>query len=79
MARSAHKHFTIQGVVLTLWVIFMVLAHATIDVESQLVCPNIKYLAPNPGWSWRPNRTITVSLDSGWDQESDRTPLWTAT
>lgn len=74
MARS-HKHFVLQGVVLIAWVILMVLAHGTIEVKSQLLCPDIKYLAPNPGWSWRPNRAINVSIDSGWDQESDRNAI----
>ena len=67
MPRSSHKHFVIQGIILTVWVILMVLAHGPINVESQFLCPDYKFLAPNPGWSWRPNKTITVSIDDGWE------------
>ena len=67
MPRSSHKHFVIQGIILTMWVLLMVLAHGTVNVESQFLCPDYKFLTPNPGWSWRPNKTITVSIDQEWN------------
>lgn len=54
----------------------MVLVHTTY-VEAQYNCPNYKYLRPfnvHPGWSWRPNRTIIVSIDDGWT-EPDRNAI----
>jgi hypothetical protein len=38
------------------------------SVEAQNTCPNIKYLAPPPGWSWHADTTVTVKIDDGWNQ-----------
>src|SRR6185295_14808646 len=63
-----HKHFFIQIVILIVWALIMLLARETVRVEAQIICPNLKYLKePLPGWSWRPNQTIVVRVDDGWE------------
>lgn len=73
---SPRRHFVIQTILLVVWIMFMVSVHTTY-VEARYNCPNYKYLRPfnvHPGWSWRPNRTIIVSIDDGWT-EPDRNVL----
>jgi hypothetical protein len=40
------------------------------SVDAQITCPNLKYLSPNPGVSWYANTTVTVWIDSAWDEPS---------
>jgi len=67
-----HKHFIIQGAILIVWALMMSLMRDDVRVQAQITCPNLKYLKePLPGWSWRPNRTVVVKIDDGWE-EPDR-------
>jgi hypothetical protein len=70
-----HKHFVIQGVILILWVLSVLMMRDSGNVQAQIACPDLKYLKePLPGWSWRPNRMIAVSIDDGWE-EPDRAAI----
>jgi len=65
------KHFRLQGMILLLWLLFVILPIANTRVEAQGVCinpVNYKYLSPNPDVSWYPNTTVTVIIDDGWDE-----------
>jgi len=71
------KHFLLQGSILTLWVWFVILPIIDTKVEAQGTCidpVNYKYLAPNPGWAWYANTSVTVRIDDGWD-EPDRNAI----
>jgi hypothetical protein len=37
------------------------------SVEAQIICPNIKYLGPIPGFSWHKDTEVTVKIDSNWN------------
>lgn len=44
------KHFTLQAAILVSWLVFVIFPTVNKNVEAQNTCPNIKYLAPLPGW-----------------------------
>lgn len=52
----------------------MILPTANKSVEAQITCPNIKYLSPIPGVSWTKDTTVTVKIDSNWNQ-SERSAI----
>lgn len=65
--RTSFRHFILQGAILVCWLFFVILPTANRSVEAQITCPNLKYLAPIPGWSWYANTTVTVKIDDGWN------------
>jgi hypothetical protein len=69
------KHFILQGAILVCWLVFVILPIANKSVEAQITCPNIKYLSPIPGFSWYKDTTVTVKIDSNWENESERNAI----
>lgn len=68
------KHFILQAAILVCWLIFIIFPMMNKSVEAQNTCPNLKYLAPLPGWSWYADTTVTVKIDDGWN-ESERNAI----
>src|SRR5690349_6018282 len=70
-----HKHFLIQAVILIAWTLLIFATRDGVNVQAQITCPNLKHLKePLPGWSWRPNRTVVVRIDDGWE-DTDRAAI----
>ena len=66
---KALKHFLLQGMILLLWLLFVIFPITDTRVEAQASCVNpvnYKYLFPNPGVSWYAATTVTVRIDSNW-------------
>lgn len=62
------KHLTLQVGILVSWLFLVILPITNENVEAQNTCPDIKYLAPLPGWSWHANAIVTVKIDDGWNE-----------
>lgn len=59
------KHLMLQVGTLVSWLFLVILPITNENVDAQITCPDIKYLAPLPGWSWHANATVRVKIDDG--------------
>jgi hypothetical protein len=67
---KALKHFLLQGMILLLWLLFVIFPITDTRVEAQASCVNpvnYRYLSPNPGVSWYAGTTVTVRIDDNWN------------
>src|SRR5258705_919915 len=63
-----YKHVIFQALLLTFWSIAIVITQTSVDVTSKS-CTNIGYLATPPARSWPQGKTVTVRIDSNWNQD----------
>ena len=62
---KALKHFLLQGMILLLWLLFVIFPITDTRVEAQASCVNpvnYKYLSPNPGVVGTPTRRLLLGL-----------------
>lgn len=65
---KALKHFLLQGMILLLWLLFVIFPITDTRVEAQASCVNpvnYRYLSPNPGVSWYADTTVCKNRLSG--------------